>query len=148
MIVKKEKIRISITEIIKILFSLVFLVGIRTWFSVCPVTSEMTMSCHWAGETLKAISLVLLAVSLIHMFIPDEKIKIGVDAASLCLLIMTAFTPGKVISLCQHAEMSCRSNAQPWTIVISAVMIIACVIDMIIYASALSEKKHRRKDNA
>lgn len=148
MIIKRDKIKISAAEIINVLISVLFLIGIRSWFDVCPVMSEMTMSCHWAGEVLKAVSIVLLVISLIHVFIPDEKIKIGIDMASLCILVMTIFIPGTVIGLCGDAGMRCRSTAQPWTIIISAVLIIVCVIDMIIYATALSGLKHQRKDNA
>lgn len=148
MIIKKDKIKISAAEIINVLVSVLFLIGIRSWFDVCPVMSEMTMSCHWAGEVLKAISIVLLVIFLIHVFVPDEKIKIGMDMASVCILVMTLFIPGTVISLCQNPMMQCRSVTVPWTLIILIVQAAACVIDMIIYASELSKLKHRRKDNA
>lgn len=148
MIVSKDKIKISAAEIIKLIVSVIFVIGIRTWFSVCPVMSEMTMSCHWAGEMLKAVSIVLLVISVIHIIIPDEKVKIGMDAASACFLIMSVFIPGTVIHICQDAQMRCRSIAQPWSVIISIVLLIACAADMIIYASAVSRAKHQRKDNA
>ena len=148
MIVKKEKFKISITEILAAVLSLVFLIGVRSWFRVCPVMSDMVMSCHWAGEVLKALSIVMLVISLIHIFIPDEKMKMGMDIPFLCVLIMTIFIPGGVISLCQKAEMQCRSVSQPWSVVIMIVLIIVSVIDLIIYASAISKSRHQRKDQA
>ena len=148
MIVIKEKIKFNIAELLMAILSLVFLIGIRSWFSVCPVMSDMVMSCHWAGEVLKALSIVLFAISLIHIFIPDEKIKMGMDILFLCVLIMTIFIPGGVISLCQNADMQCRSVSQPWSIVLMIVLIIVSVIDLIICSSAISKSRHQRKDNA
>lgn len=148
MIVNKNKIRFGITDILMAAVSIAFLIGIRTWFAVCPVMSEMIMSCHWAGESLKALSVVMAVTAVVHIFIYDEKIKLGMDIPFLCICILSAFIPGGIINLCQSAEMACRSLTRPWSIIICAVMIIIIAVDMIFYGSRISHAKHQRKDAA
>ena len=146
MIVNKEKCRFSVTDILLIVVSAVFFIGIRSFFAVCPVGGEMIMSCHWAGETLKALSIVLLVLSVIHLFVPDKKIKLGMDIPMCAISLLAVFVPGTVINLCQNADMACRSAAQLWTVILCIILTLAALADIILYASSLSKDKHSRKD--
>ena len=148
MLVNKEKLKISVPELVSVLLSFAFLIGIRSWFGVCPVSGEMVMSCHWAGEVLKSISILMVVITLIRLFLPDEKIKMGMNLAFLCVLILTIFLPGGVISLCQDAGMQCRSQTQPWAVILVVALILVTVIDEIIYVSAITKQKHQRKESA
>ena len=148
MIVNKEKFKLGVTEILMLLAACVYMVGIRTWFAVCPVMSETVMSCHWAGEVLKALSIVLLVADVIHIICPDHKIKLGMDIPLLGICIVMIIIPGNVINICQMADMSCRHNTQPWTIIIGCLMAVFTIADMILCASSISRKKHERKADA
>ena len=145
MIINKEKFKLSIAELLMVILSVLFMIGIRTWFAVCPVMSETIMSCHWAGEVLKALSILLAAVSVIHIICPDWRLKIGIDIPMFCICILTAFIPGGLINLCMMEEMACRSQTKLWTIIISIALIIVILADIIICASAVSKEKHGRK---
>ena len=145
MLVNKDKCRVSITEILMLVISIVYLIGIRAWFAVCPVMSEMIMACHWAGEMLKAMSILLLVIVIVHIVIWDPKVKLGVDIPLIGIGILDIFIPGGIINLCQSTDMACQSAAKPWTIVFSAALLVVTVIDVILYASRISGDKHHRK---
>lgn len=144
MIVNKDKIRFGITDILTVAVSLLYLLGIRLWFPVCEPMESGFMSCHWAGEALKAVSVVLLTLSVAHAAIADEKIKIGMDI-SLCGVYAFAFCiPGRIISLCKMAEMSCRSHSQFWTIIFMIALMVIVIADIVLYMTSSSNEKHSR----
>ena len=145
MIINRDKFKFSITELLMLIVSIILLAGSRTWFSVCPVMSEMIMACHWAGEVLKAVSIFLAAASVVHILIHDQKIKLGMDIPFLGICLMTAFVPGGIINLCQSEDMACRQSTKPWTIILCAAFTVIILADVILYASRISREKHQRK---
>jgi len=144
MIIKKEKIKLALTELLSLVVSVLFLTGIRIWFPVCEVTGENIMACHWAGEMLKAVSILLLVLTLLHIIIPKEEIKAGIDISLISLFVLTMNIPGNIIRLCGHAEMACQRSARPFTLVVCIVMIVLSLLDLLIYLSLRSNEKHKR----
>mgnify|MGYP002624608236 CR=1 FL=1 len=147
MIINQSKIKIGAAEIIVLILSVLYVIGIRSWFSVCPVMSGIAMPCHWAGEMLKAISILILVLSILHMMIPDEKIKIGMDVSLIGISMLCMFVPGTIIQICGGEQMACRNAAHPWTLAFCGALIAVLLADLIAYASALSKERHSRKDN-
>jgi len=145
MIFNKEKFKCSAAELLILVVSIVFVIGIRSWFSVCPVNNEMIMSCHWAGEMLKVLSILFVVMAVVHLIAADPKMKLGMDIPLLGVCLLTAFIPGGIISVCQNAEMACRQAAQTWTVILCAALLICILADIIFYASYLSRQKHQRK---
>ena len=102
------------------------------------------MSCHWAGEVLSALSVLLVILSLIHMVIPDERIKAGIDISGAGIAVLSLMIPGNIINLCKNSEMQCRTNTSLWTIIFMAVICAALCADAFIYLRLHSGKKHSR----
>ena len=147
MIINKEKLKIGITELLFLAASTLFAIGIRSWFPVCEAGMEgMVMSCHWAGEVLKASSVVLLVMSVVHIIISDAKIKAGTDISLIAICIMTFFIPGNIISLCKMPEMACRSNTALWNTIFMIVMTLILAADIVLWVSSV-RNKHSRNDN-
>lgn len=144
MLVNKTKFKLGITELLMLIAAAVFTIGIRSWFSVCEV-GEMVMSCHWAGEVLKALSLILLVLAVIHIVMPDLKMMIGMDVAYIFICLVAAFIPGSIISLCGNLEMQCQTAARPWSLILSIALGIFALLDIILCGSAISKEKHSRK---
>ena len=90
-----------VTDAVAALLSVVSLIGIFTVFAPCgPKEDGSWMVCRWAGNAVKGISLVLAVLSLIRLFIADEKIKIGLSLAVFAVAILETAVPGHLISLC------------------------------------------------
>ena len=114
MILRKEKCRFGITEVILLVLSILLLAGSRSWFAVCAVMSETVMSCHWAGEVLKAVSVVLFILVVVHILVPDEKIKMGMDLALAAFSILTALCSTSMRHITASCSSTC-SSIQEWT---------------------------------
>ena len=102
------------------------------------------MSCHYAGQTLKMLSYLLLVLCVIHLIISDAKVQCGLDAGIAAVSIALMRIPGSVIPICGKPEMLCRRMTQPWTIALAAVILLICAADLFVSLSEESAKKHRR----
>lgn len=144
MIVNKERCKIGFTDILLLVCSVLYCIGIKYWFPVCGISGDMVMSCHWAGEVLTALSVLLMVISAVHIVIPDEKIKIGVDISLAGIAVLTLMIPGNIISLCKSSEMSCRANTSLWTIIFMVIICVIVCVDGFMYLQMQSGKKHSR----
>lgn len=141
MLINKDKIKISVTEVISFLIGLLFVIGINTWFSACK-GHDGIMSCSYAGRTVTALSALIFSLIIIKAFIPDGKIKAGIDIAVLGIAIIALAVPNGIIDLCAMNAMQCRKSMQPWTVVFSVLVMIISVIDGWFYL--IKAKKGKR----
>ena len=129
---ENKKINIGASDIILLVLSAVFLIGIRTFFAPCgPKDDGSWMTCHWAGQAITGIAAVLLVISVIHMFVKDAKVKQGLAIAMIPTALFSVILPGNMIGLCMMNTMRCHSVMHPATIVMSVLMIAAAVLDLI-----------------
>lgn len=129
---EKKKINIGVTDIILLVLSIVFLIGIRTFFAPCgPKDDGSWMTCHWAGQAITGIAAVLLVISVIHLLVKESKVKQGLAIAMIPMALFSAILPGNMIGLCMMNTMRCHSVMHPATIVMSVLMIAAAVLDLI-----------------
>ena len=145
MIINNKKIKIAITDIILLVCSSLYFIGIKNWFPVCKGSGDMVMSCHWAGEVLSALSVLLIVLSFIHMLIPDEKIKSGMDIAFAGIAVLSVMIPGNIVSLCKSSEMMCRNGTSVWTMIFMIMLCLIAAADLFIYLQSASGQKHKRK---
>ena len=146
MIINKPKIKIGIPELLLTVLSVLFMIGIRVWFPVCEVTGENIMPCHWAGEMLKALSVLFLVLCILHIIIPGSEVKIGIDVSLAGLFILALNIPGNIIRICAHEDMACRSLAKPMTALFCILMTVLAFLDIIFYLSLRSNEKHKRNE--
>lgn len=146
MIVNAERIKITITDILGLIASILFLIGINVWFPVCEPTDSGFMSCHWAGEVLKAAAVVFVILAAAHIAVCDGNIKIGMSIASVGFYAFAFYVPGRIIFLCKMSEMRCRSQTQLWTAVFMIILMLISVTDIIFNTLKASEKKHKRRE--
>lgn len=146
MIINKNKCKIAFTDIQFLVFSILYLIGIKLWFPVCEMSGDMVMSCHWAGEVLFALSVLLVVMSLIHILIPDERVKAGIDIPCAGIAVLSTMIPGSIISLCKNSEMQCRADTSLWTMIFMVIIFVVVCVDAFIYLRLQSGKKHSRNN--
>ena len=123
-----KKGKISIVGVIGAVFSLVLLIGSLTFFkSVCGEE----MHCHQANTVITIMGAVMLALSLIAVFLKN---KVGAILSFLTTVcgVVTALIPGVIMPLCMMADMSCQAMMKPWTILLSAAVALFSLINGII----------------
>lgn len=104
------------------LASLVLVIGSLTFFDACESEGEMIMACHWARNAVVTAGIVLLAQSVLSVFIPDDKIKTGLYLGVFLLSIGVIFIPGTAIDLCMMDTMRCHSVFRPAVTIVSIIL--------------------------
>lgn len=139
----KQKSGFNVMDIIILAAAVLYWAGIRYLFPVCNPMSDMVMSCHWAGETLKAVSWLFAGLAVCHLLIPDGRMKSGMDIAMAAAGIFAVFVPGTIISICGDSAMHCHTT-RLWTAVFGICWIVLSLADLLVRSSAESKEKHRR----
>lgn len=130
---EKKKNTVGISDLLLLAVSLVFLIGIRTFFSSCGPKEDGTwMTCHWAGQAVTGIAAVLLVICVIRLFVKDSGIKQGLSLSVIPAALLSAILPGNLIGLCMMDTMRCCSVMRPAVIVFSLLMIAAAIFDLFV----------------
>ena len=145
MIINKSKIMIAVTDILLFICSILYFIGIRYLFPVCRPSGDMVMNCHWAGEVLSALSVLFAVLSVVHLLIPDEKIKSGMDISYAGIAVLSLMIPGNIIPLCKSSDMMCRNGTSMWTMIFMIIFCLIAAFDAFIWLQSQSGKKHKRK---
>ena len=101
--------------------ALLIAVGSVSFLGPCVHEDGSFGACHWAGQALLGIGLLLGAQSLLILLSKQPRTKMGVYLAMLPTALLGIFTPGTLISLCRMATMRCRAIMQPAMIILCAV---------------------------
>ena len=130
---ENKKINIGASDIILLVLSAVFLIGIRTFFAPCgPKDDGSWMTCHWAGQAITGIAAVLLVISVIHMFVKDAKAKQGLAIAMIPVALFSLILPGNMIGLCMMNAMRCHSVMRTASVIVSVLVIAAAAFDLLV----------------
>ena len=82
-------------------------VGSQTFLSPCVHEDGSFGSCHWAGQALLGVGLLLAALALLSW------VRTDVYLAILPAALLGCLTPGTLIPLCKMSAMRCRAVMQP-----------------------------------
>ena len=130
MILNKKGLKISVIDVVSVVVSVFFLVGITCWFGACgPKADGSYMNCRHAGEVVTALAAVLLALSVCKAFLPDGKYKTGVSIAMIAVGVTACFVPKGIIPLCMMDAMTCNATMKPWTTVFGALTAVVGAAD-------------------
>ena len=134
MIVNKSRCKISLTDLAVLLIAILFLIGIHTWFRSCePMESGAYMTCHWAEQAVSAVALLAVCLAAVHLCVPAEAVKLGMDLSLFGIALLSAFLPKQVIRLCMMDSMRCNATMKPWVIVFALLLMAAAAGDFGFY---------------
>lgn len=97
-------------------------VGSQTFLSPCVHEDGSFGSCHWAGQALLGVGLLLAALALLSW------VRTDVYLAILPAALLGCLTPGTLIPLCKMSAMRCRAVMQPAMILLCAVIALLALI--------------------
>ena len=128
---ENKKISIGISDIILLIASIIFFIGMLTFLRPCSAMEDGTwMTCHWAGQAIKGLAAVLVGISLIHGFVSNPHVKIGVSLAAIPVAVLTVLIPGGLIQMCMMNTMRCHAVMRPGATIFSVVTIAAAIFDI------------------
>ena len=70
-------------------------------------------ACHWAGQAMLGIGLLLAVLSLTALLVKDGRVRAGILFAAAAAAVLGIFVPGTLIRLCGMATMRCRAVMRP-----------------------------------
>lgn len=90
-----------VSSSILLVLSLLFVIGEQTVAGPCPVMPDgRFMVCHWAGQAVLGVGIVLVVLSLLHLAFKNDGMKLGLDLAVIANAVLLLMIPNRLIHLC------------------------------------------------
>ena len=129
---KHDERRLGWTDLVLLVLSLVFFVGMLTFLKACgPKEDGSWMTCHWACQALRGVSGAMLLLALLRL-VTGGQVKTGLSLASAVLAVLAICIPGHLIGLCMMKTMRCHSVMTPGVMVLSILTILAAAADILL----------------
>ena len=135
--------RFSVGAAIALLLSAVIAVGSVSFLGPCVHEDGSFGPCHWAGQAMLGIGLLLAVLSLTALLAKDGRLRAGLLFAAAAAAVLGIFVPGTLIGLCGMATMRCRAVMRPGSIVCAVLMILVSLAGLSAVITGL--KKSRKK---
>ena len=121
---KKQKYS-AVPAAVNLILALVAAIGSRTFLGPCVHEDGTFGACHWAGQALFGIALVMAAEGLIAALWKNAAVRAGLYISMLLTAILGILIPGTLISLCGMASMRCRTVMRPSMMILFSLMFVA-----------------------
>ena len=96
----------------------------------CPVMPDgRFMVCHWAGQAVLGVGIVLVVLSLLHLAFKNDGMKLGLDLAVIANAVLLLMIPNRLIHLCMKNHMQCHTVMEPFVLIMGVLMIAAALGD-------------------
>ena len=133
--------RFSPGAAVSLLLSAVIAAGSVSFLGPCVHEDGSFGPCHWAGQAMLGIGLLLAVLSLTALLVKDGRLRAGLLFAAAAAAILGIFVPGTLIGLCGMATMRCRAVMRPAMTLLCALTTASCLLGGITaYRKAGSEK--------
>lgn len=138
---KQSKLSARVAGIILFLVCLVLAIGAFTVLKTCgPMEDGSWMTCHWAGEAVKGVSVVMAVLAAVGLFTKNSGVKVGLSVGIIANAVLNCCIPGTLIHTCMMPDMQCNAVTKPCVMALSVVIIVIALINAIISVKASKEK--------
>lgn len=121
-----------ISNYLPIVLSTLLSLGVLTVFRACSAMEDGSwMHCHTAQMRVFGLGLVLIALSVISLFVKNKIANIVLNAASVVVAIVAVITPGVLVSMCMMDTMRCHALMKPFVIVFGVLFIISDIVKVV-----------------
>ena len=110
-----------------LLLSVVIAVGSVSFLGPCVQVDGSFGSCHWAGQAMLGIGLLLAVLNLAALLVKDGRLRAGLLFAAAAAAVLGLFVPGTLIRLCGMATMRCRAVMRPAMMLLCALTAVSCL---------------------
>ena len=111
-----------------LLLSCVIAVGSVSFLGPCVHEDGSFGACHWAGQAMLGICLLLAVLSLTSLLVKDGRLRAGILFAAAAAAVLGIFIPGTLIRLCGMATMRCRAVMRPAMMLLCALTAGSCLL--------------------
>lgn len=118
-----------IPAMVLVVLGLVIAIGSQTFLGPCVHEDGSFGACHWAGQALLGVSLLLTAEALLSAIL--ERARFGLCLASALTSALGFLMPGGLIDICKMDTMRCRMVMQPAMRVLFGLALIVSVAGLL-----------------
>ena len=130
--------KISLAACCVTVFGLVIAVGSVSFLGPCVHDDGSFGPCHWAGQGMLGIGLLLTAQSILAQLM--RRGRAGALFSAALTAVLGALLPGGLIGLCGMATMRCRALMRP------AMILLCAAAALISLAGGIVEYRKAAKD--
>lgn len=124
--------RIRWTEFVLIALGLCLTLGVKLVFHACaPMEDGTWMHCHTAENAIMGIGVGITALAVLRLFVKPQMERL-LDLVTAAAAIVAALVPGRIVSLCMHADARCQLIMKPATLVVCVLIAVACAVDALL----------------
>ncbi|MDO4619025.1 MAG: DUF4418 family protein [Lachnospiraceae bacterium] len=120
----------TVSNLLRLILSLVLAVGCRTFISPCIHEDGNYGTCHYAGEVVLVLGILLTMNALLSLIMKNPGTRRGYAGAASMTGVVTALMPGVVIPLCGMNTMRCTMIMRPAVMLLSGVIIALSLFEM------------------
>ena len=121
----KEKKRCLVPALVTMVLAVLAAAGVKSFAGPCVHEDGSFGPCHWAGQALFGLSIVIAAESVIVLWRKDAGLRRGLYLAMMLTALLGILMPGTLISLCAMESMRCRMIMRPAMLVLYALMLVS-----------------------
>ena len=121
----KEKKRSLVPAFVILVLAVLAAAGVKSFAGPCVHEDGSFGPCHWAGQALFGLSIVIAAESVIVLWRKDAGLRRGLYLAMMLTALLGILMPGTLISLCAMESMRCRMIMRPAMLVLYALMLVS-----------------------
>ena len=129
--------------VIILVLALLSAIGVRTFMSPCVHDDGSFGSCHWAGQALFGLSLLIATQSVIALVWKDLALRQGLYLAMALTAVLGLLIPGILIKLCSMADMRCRMIMRPAAMSLYSLILVSAAAGMLLSGA---EKRSGKKE--
>ena len=118
--------------VIILVLALLSAIGVRTFMSPCVHDDGSFGSCHWAGQALFGLSLLIATQSVIALVWKDLALRQGLYLAMALTAALGLLIPGILIKLCSMADMRCRMIMRPAVMILYFLILVSAAAGMLL----------------
>ena len=128
----KEKKGSSIPAIVILILAILAMTGVRTFASPCVHEDGTFASCHWAGQAVFGLAILIAAESALVFWRKNTGLRKGLYLAMVLTAELGILTPGTLISLCSMESMRCRMIMFPAVVVLFSLMLVSAAAGVLL----------------
>ena len=101
---------------------------------VCaPMEDGSFMKCHWTGEGVFYVGIVMILMSVIHFLIKSEAVKLGISIASVLVGLYAILLPTHIIGTCKMHTMACNTSTKPVVLLVSSIYVLVNLVYIFLF---------------
>lgn len=135
--------KFSVSACVRGILGLLLTIGVFTFLKPCVHADGDFGTCHWAGQMLAGLGIVMTVQAIIGMFCGKAKMREGISLAMIPVALLAALTPGIIIPLCMMETMRCNVIMKPATMLIAVLIALLSAVDVV-----MQHRQAGRENNA